>query len=131
MRCLVKLLLLSAFLLLSTNRYTFLFSPLQLFKLSDYVVNVYFLMEGTVHLRALRPRDLLGSFGCRLFLFAVVLVNLRGPLVALVALESLQLFHLALELLGFALFLLELTLKISALVFALVHVEVRAFVVKL
>jgi len=88
-RCLVKLLLLSAFLLLSTNRYTFLFSPLQLFKLSDYVVNVNFLMEGTVHLRALRPRDLLRSFGCGLFLFGVVLVSLRGPLVALVALESL------------------------------------------
>ena len=66
-----------------------------------------------------------------MFLFGVVLVSLRGPLVALVALESLELFHLTLELFGFALFLLKLALKISALVFALVHVEVRTFVVKL
>ena len=88
-------------------------------------------MERPVHLCTLWSRDLLGSFACGLLLFGVVLVDLRRPLVALVALKSLELFHLTLELLSLALFLLELALQVSALVFALVHVKVRAFVVKL
>jgi hypothetical protein len=52
-----------------------LFSSLQLFKLSDDVVDVDFFMEGSVHLSALRPLHLLRSFGCRLFLLGVLLVD--------------------------------------------------------